>query len=277
VRLRVSEREDPALHRERIAQAQRLILDGDVYLVNLARRFAFEISGSAIDLLQQLGQVTVPPFGAYLQLDDTAVVSTSPELFLRLTPDRRVLTAPIKGTRPRAPESARDAEFAAQLGADPKEQSELAMVVDVERNDLGRVAEIGSVQVVSPGSVVSCGTVWHRVAEVRARLALPHGREALLRATAPSGSVTGAPKVRAMEVIAELEAHRRGLYTGALGCVSHQGGLTLAMAIRTLTLREGVAHYHAGGGIVLESDPAFELQETEWKAAQLLRLCAGSD
>jgi anthranilate/para-aminobenzoate synthase component I len=190
-----------------------------------------------------------------------------------------VLTSPIKGTRPRDPDRTRDQATARELASDPKERAELAMVIDVERNDLGSVAQTGSVRVVGEPRVVPCGGVWHRMADVTAQLDIKHDRAALLRAMTPSGSVTGAPKVRAMEVIAELEADRRGLYTGALGYVAHDGSMTLSMAIRTLVLGRGSrnlereASYFAGGGIVVDADPRQELQETEWKAQQLLALC----
>jgi anthranilate/para-aminobenzoate synthase component I len=189
------------------------------------------------------------------------------------------LTSPIKGTRPRDHDAAKDQALAQQLASDAKERAELAMVIDVERNDLGRVAEVGSVKLSGSPRVVPCGGVWHRMADVTARLDARRDRHALLKAMAPSGSVTGAPKLRAMEVIAELEAARRGLYTGALGYLAHDGGLTLSMAIRTLVLQGGTdggvaeASYSSGGGIVLDSDPQLELEETEWKARQLLALC----
>ena len=143
------------------------------------------------------------------------------------------------------------------------------MVVDVERNDLGRIAETGSVKVIDSPRVVTHETVHHRVATVEASL-LPHvGRQELLRAMLPSGSITGAPKIRAMEVIGQLEVHRRGLYTGAIGSLAQDGTLTLSMAIRCLSIREGEGHYFAGGGIVSDSSPEREVEETRWKALQL--------
>ena len=146
------------------------------------------------------------------------------------------------------------------------------MVIDVERNDLGRIARTGSVRVVGVPRIETFGTVHHRVATVVAELADGIDRTTVLRAMLPSGSVTGAPKIRAMEIIADLESERRGLYTGALGALGHDGSLRLSMAIRTLTRRKGVAHYFAGGGIVAASDPEREVLETRWKAAQLERL-----
>jgi anthranilate/para-aminobenzoate synthase component I len=260
-------------HLRRVARARELILDGDLYLVNLARRFSFSVQGDDLDLFQRMAEHSRPAFGAYMNLGDTRVCGTSPELFLRLGSDRSLLTSPIKGTRPRSQQAQLDRLAAEQLSTDPKERAELAMVIDVERNDLGRVAQVGSVRVSAEPRVVPCGAVWHRIADVTAQLDARCERTALLRAMTPSGSVTGAPKIRAMEVIAELEAARRGLYTGALGYVAHDGGMTLSMSIRTLLLSPHEASYFAGGGIVVDSDARRELEETEWKAQQLLALC----
>jgi anthranilate/para-aminobenzoate synthase component I len=256
-------------HAERIRRVLELIARGDLYQVNIARRFRFEVRGDRIALLARLGARTRPPYGAALALGDVDVVSTSPELFLALEPDGRVVTSPIKGTRPRGADATADAALARELDADPKERAELAMILDVERNDLGRIARTGSVRLLAPPRVVTHPTIHHRVATVGARLAPGTDRRALLAAMLPSGSVTGAPKIRAMEVIAELEPVRRGLYTGAFGALRHDGGLSLAMAIRTLTIQAGEGHYHAGGGIVADSDPGREVEETNWKAVQL--------
>jgi anthranilate/para-aminobenzoate synthase component I len=180
-----------------------------------------------------------------------------------------VFTSPIKGTRPRGANATEDARLVAELEASPKERAELTMVIDVERNDLGRVSEPGSVRLVSGPSVRALPTVHHREATLGARLKRGISRRDVLLAMLPSGSVTGAPKARAMEMIAELEPHRRGLYTGAYGSIDHQGSVELAMAIRVLVMRRGVGHYFSGGGIVAESDPAAEVEETTWKAAAL--------
>jgi anthranilate/para-aminobenzoate synthase component I len=261
--------EDPEAHLRRIQRALVLIEKGELYQVNLARKLIFNVSGSALALLGLLGRRARPPHGAAITADGLDIACTSPELFLALDPDRRVWTTPIKGTRPRGSDARDDAERIRALDADPKERAELAMVLDVERNDLGRVAETGSIRLSAPPRVSTHPTIHHRAATLSARLRPEVTRGALLEATLPSGSVTGAPKIRAMEVIAELEAARRGLYTGALGFVSHDGGLRLAMAIRTLTVRDGEGHYFVGGGIVADSDPARELEETRWKALQL--------
>lgn len=243
--------------------------------------------------------------------DDRHVVSTSPELLLHAEPARRpenrsavigsgasfmsfreegargevqredsrsisrafarLFTCPIKGTRPRGRDAAEDAALVRELDQDPKEIAELTMIIDVERHDLGRVAETGSVRILRGPEVVTHRTVHHREALLVARARPGVSRNEVLASMLPSGSVTGAPKVRAMEVIARLEAHRRGLYTGGFGHVAHDGTVTLAMAIRTVVLRGDEGEYFTGGGIVADSDPARELEETRWKAVQLER------
>jgi anthranilate/para-aminobenzoate synthase component I len=262
-------------HTERIAAALELIAAGELYQVNLARRFELAVSGPAIELFSALHRAAPAPYAAYLDLGDVVVASSSPERFLALRPNGQIITSPIKGTRPRGVDAFGDAALAAALDADPKERAELAMVLDVERNDLGRVAATGSIRLIEPPHVRTLRTVHHRFATVGGRLRNGVTRGELLGAMLPSGSVTGAPKVRAMEVIARLEAHRRGLYTGAFGALFRNGALELAMAIRTLEQRGAVARYFAGGGIVADSDPAREVEETYWKAHQLAALLGG--
>lgn len=283
LRIEIADDEPPSLHAERILAAKRLILAGDLYQVNLARRLLIRVlRGDALALYESLVRRAPTPLGAFVDLGEgLRVVSTSPELFLRATPDpdcrdesRRwgaLLTAPIKGTRPRGKDAIEDRELALSLDHDPKERAELTMIVDVERNDLGRVAVPGSVRVTTLPHVVTHRTVHHRVACVAARARPDCSRDDVLRALLPSGSVTGAPKVRAMEVIAALEPRRRGLYTGAIGFVAHDGGLTMSMAIRTAVLRGDEGEHWTGGGIVADSDPAREVEETRWKAVQLQR------
>lgn len=268
VRVRPLPGEPPARHAERVARALELIRQGEIYQVNLARRLELEVHGGAVDLLGSLCRQTRPPYAAAFRVGDTSVVSTSPELLLDQRADRHISTRPIKGTRPRGRDAASDQRSREELASDPKERAELSMIIDVERNDIGRVSTIGSVRV-EPPRLTTHGLVWHRHATVSGTLAPRLTRHDLLRALLPSGSVTGAPKVRAMEIIASLEAERRGLYTGALGFITHAGEMTLAMAIRTLTTRGSQGHYFTGGGIVADSDPAREVEETVWKARQL--------
>ena len=271
---RLGEFEAPELHRARIRRALEHIRAGDLYQVNLARRFEFLVQGGAIEVLSRLLERGRPPHAAAFAWGDLAVASVSPELFLNVDTSRTILTSPIKGTRPRGESAERNAELAQELDRDPKERAELTMVLDVERNDLARLARTGSVRLAVPPHVEAHGTVLHRVATLRAELRDGLTRTEILELMLPSGSVTGAPKVRAMDLIAELEAERRGLYTGAFGYLAHDGSLELGMAIRTLTVRAGQGHYFAGGGIVADSDPEREVQETLWKAEALLGLLA---
>jgi anthranilate/para-aminobenzoate synthase component I len=286
LRVETADGEPLGLHIERIRAAKELIARGDLYQVNLARRIRVAIrEGSALSLYERLARAAPSPFGAYLRLaDGVTVLSTSPELFLcayaapaagsRLR-FGSLLTVPIKGTRPRGADAAADEALVRELDADPKERAELTMIIDVERNDLGRVAEVGSVRMTEGPRVVTHRTVHHRQAAITARARADASREDVLLAMLPSGSVTGAPKVRAMEVIARLEPSRRGLYTGAFGFVAHDGGVTLAMGIRTVVLAGREGEYLTGGGIVADSDPERELEETRWKALQLERAATG--
>ncbi|HEY6728724.1 MAG TPA: anthranilate synthase component I family protein, partial [Polyangiaceae bacterium] len=267
--------EAPELHRARIAAALELIRAGDIYQVNLARRFMLSVSGHPFAILASLGVRGRFPYCAAFRLGGLDIASSSPELFLK-TDGRRLYTAPIKGTRPRGRHAEQDRALLQELAESEKEAAELTMILDVERNDLGRVAKTGTVRLLQRPSVTTYPTLHHRAALLGAILKDDVDFEALLQAMLPSGSVTGAPKHRAMQVIAELEAHRRGLYTGAFGTLSHGRELTLAMAIRTLTVREGEGHYFSGGGIVADSQPGREIEETAWKALQLLPLQARS-
>ena len=266
--------EPPALHEARIRRALEHIRAGDLYQVNLARRFEFRVHGLPWDVLARLSERGRPPFAAAFAWGELQVVSLSPELFLSIDVYGSALTSPIKGTRPRGVTPEQDLELARELDFDPKERAELTMILDVERNDLARVARPGSVELTVPPHVETHGTVHHRVATLRAALGASVTRREVLSRMLPSGSVTGAPKVRAMDLIAQLEAERRGLYTGAFGYLAHDGSLELGMAIRTLSVKAGVGHYWAGGGIVADSDPAREVEETLWKAEALLGLAS---
>jgi anthranilate/para-aminobenzoate synthase component I len=262
-------------HVRRIERALELIGRGEVYEVNLARRFELGVEGALWDVFEALTPDGRPPYSAVFAWPELGVVAASPELCLALEPDGTARTSPIKGTRPRHPDAARDRALAAELDADPKERAELAMVIDVERSDLGRVALPGSVRLAKGPLVESHPGVHHRVATVEARLRADVTRTEVLEAMLPSGSVTGAPKIRAMEVIAELEPVRRGLYTGAFGVLRHDASLELGMAIRVLTVRGEKGSYFSGGGIVADSDPGREVEETLWKASALVRTAGG--
>jgi anthranilate/para-aminobenzoate synthase component I len=280
----VDDDDAPARHAERIAAARALIDRGDLYQVNLARRLRVAVrQGDALALYRALVRRAPTPFGACLHLDGgLSVASTSPELLLRAAARAdgsfgELYTLPIKGTRPRGIDAPADAALARELDEDPKERAELTMILDVERHDLGRVAETGSVRVLWGPEVVTHRTIHHRAALLTARARAGVSREEVLASMVPSGSVTGAPKRRAMEVIASLEPARRGLYTGGIGFVAHDGSVTLSMAIRTAVLSGREGEYWTGGGIVADSDPAREVEETRWKARQLLEVALTSD
>ncbi len=262
-------------HAARVEAALRFIRLGEVYQVNVARKIAFRLRGDPLELFLRLFSRAPAPYGFFLRDHGLAICGSSPELALEVRGDR-LRTLPIKGTRPRGADAPKDRELARELDADPKERAELTMAVDLHRNDLGRVARPGTVRVQGAPRVVSGRTVHSRVAGVFARRREDASLADVVRAVIPCGSVTGAPKIRAMEIISELETRRRGLYTGAMGYVGRDGSLVLAMAIRTAVVTAaGVGEYFAGGGIVAGSDPRRETEETRWKAAQLLELGRG--
>jgi anthranilate/para-aminobenzoate synthase component I len=267
--------DDDDAHRARVERALAYVARGDLYVVNVARAFEGTTGARPTALLASMLRRTSAPYAAAIDFGDHAIASTSPELFLDVAPAhggaRRVRTSPIKGTRPRGRDADADAALARELRLDPKERAELVMVVDLERNDLGRVARVGSVRAADAPRLVSTRTVHHLVRDVDAIVDEAVGLGAIVEATLPSGSVTGAPKVRAMEIIGELENARRGIYCGAIVRLDASGRLVASMAIRTLVVdcRDGAARYFAGGGIVADSDPAREVEETHWKARQV--------
>ncbi|MBI3829547.1 MAG: aminodeoxychorismate synthase component I [Planctomycetes bacterium] len=259
-----------------VRRALDYIAAGDIYQVNLSQRFEAPWAASAGELYLRLRQASPARYGAFANLGEgRAVSSISPELFLSMR-SREVLTRPIKGTRRRGASPEEDARLAAELEASAKERAELTMIVDLERNDLGRVCDYGSVRVVATGELEKHPTVFHRVAAVAGRLHHRRGVRELLRATFPGGSVTGAPKIRAMQIIEELEPSRRGPYCGAIGWLGADGDLELNLSIRTALIDERAqrAWYQAGGGIVADSDPEKEYEETLAKAAAFFKAVA---
>ncbi|MCS6243699.1 MAG: aminodeoxychorismate synthase component I [Opitutus sp.] len=244
-----------------IGRIKAYIASGDVYQVNLTQRFATPLPCPPYALYQRLRERSPAPFAAYLSFGPVQVVSSSPERFLTVR-GRHVETRPIKGTRPRSANPVEDARLAAELLASEKDRAELLMIVDLERNDLGRVCAYGSVQVEKLWQLESHPTVHHLVATVSGTLRPEIDVIDCVAACFPGGSITGAPKIRAMEIIDELEPHRRHLYTGAIGYLGFDGNADLNIAIRTLTCVGGQAYYHVGGGIVWDSNPSAEYQET---------------
>jgi para-aminobenzoate synthetase component 1 len=240
---------------------------GDVYQVNLSRRLSFPgiEPHQARALYARLSGSGEAPFAAYLESPRRTVLSNSPERFLRVI-GREVETCPIKGTRPRGSTPEDDLALARALSGSEKDAAEHLMIVDLERNDLGRVCEIGSVRVERLAELRSFASVHHLVSSVQGRLRAGVGVVDLLGATFPGGSITGAPKLRAMQIIAELEPVARDVYTGAIGYLDAAGGVDLSVAIRTAVLRDGALHVHVGGGIVADSDAREEWLETEVKS-----------
>jgi len=255
-------------HREAIEQALDYIGMGEVYEVNVARRWSASFEGDALALWQAMRGASRVPLGMFLDGGDHAVLACTMERFIHWDAKSKTLvTRPIKGTIRR---EATDDGASQRLRADPKEQAEHSMIVDLMRNDLGRVAEIGTVKVEAPLIVEPFTGLYHLVSTVSCITRPDVSLEGILEATFPPGSVTGAPKVRALEIIEELEQHPRGVYCGALGFIDHDGGLSLAVAIRTATVAAGRVCYWAGGGIVEASDPDREVAETELKAKVFL-------
>jgi para-aminobenzoate synthetase component 1 len=260
--------DDADEHRRAILQALELIAQGQIYEVNLARRWSASFEGDALALWQAMRVASRVPLGMFLDGGDHSVLACTMERFIHWDAgSRRLVTRPIKGTIRREP---LDDGASARLRADPKEQAEHSMIVDLMRNDIGRVAEVGSVRVDAPLVVEPFTGLYHLVSTVSCSTRSGVGLREVLEATFPPGSVTGAPKIRALEIIESLEQHPREVYCGALGFIDHEGGLSLAVAIRTALVRDGAVHYWAGGGIVEASDPHREVAETELKARVFL-------
>ncbi len=249
----------------RVARAQDYIHSGDIYQVNLSQRLSAPFPGSGWRLFQALSDVSPAPFSAYLDAGEFQLASSSPELFLRLS-GSQIQTRPIKGTRPRSADPTRDAQLSYQLQTSEKEMAELVMITDLLRNDLGRVCEFGSIHVPELARLERYPQVQHLVSTVEG--SLRHGVTHLsaLAACFPGGSITGAPKIRAMQIIDELEPVCRGPYTGALGYLGFNRESQLSMIIRTALLKDGVAHFQVGAGIVADSIPDAEYLETIAKA-----------
>jgi len=251
-----------------VRRAQEYIAAGDIYQVNLAFRQELPAPRDSLRAYQRLRAVSPGSYAAYLDIGEAQILSSSPECFIQLR-GNQVETRPIKGTRPRGATPTEDARLAAELAASPKDRAENVMIVDLERNDLGRVCSYGTVRVAELWSVETYATLHHLTSAVTGELYPGGGRTDLLKATFPGGSITGAPKVRAMHIIEELEPVRRGVYTGAIGCFSATGDADLNIAIRTATVTGGRAYFHVGCGIVADSDPDAEFEEAVVKAQGL--------
>jgi para-aminobenzoate synthetase component I len=264
--------------RESYAAAFRRVQDhirrGDCYQVNLTQRFRARAEGDAWHAYLKLREINPAPFAAFLDFPDGRILSSSPELFLGVSGDR-VETKPIKGTRPRATDRVRDRALADELRASVKDRAENVMIVDLLRNDLGKACVPGSVRVAKLFDVESFASVHHLVSTVEGRLAAGMHPLDLLAGAFPGGSITGAPKVRAMQIIEDLEPQRRGVYCGCIGYVGFDRGMQLNIAIRTLVQHGDYVYAWAGGGVVADSEVEAEYQETFDKAAALLAVLEG--
>ncbi len=261
---------DRASYGAAVEKARDHIFSGDVFEVCLTHRFDVPLSGRPWDLYRQLRAINPAPFAAYLGFPDFQVVSASPERFLRLGRDRIVESRPIKGTRPRGTTATADARLRRELAESAKDRAENVMIVDLVRNDLGRVAKIGSVQVPELLTVESYATVFQLVSTIRAELADQFDALDLVQASFPGGSMTGAPKIAAMQIIDSIEPIKRGIYAGAIGYLDQAGAMDLNIVIRTIICCRQRAYLGIGGAIVADSEPDQEYEETLDKARALL-------
>jgi para-aminobenzoate synthetase component I len=248
-----------------VARAQDYIRAGHIYQVNLSQRLTTDCEISGWELFQRLGAVSPAPYSAYLDLGGYQVVSTSPEQFLRMS-GSQIITRPIKGTRPRDADETRDAQLAYELQTSPKELAELVMITDLLRNDLGKVCEFGSVRVPDLAKLERFAQVQHLVSTVEGRLRAGVTHFAAFASCFPGGSITGAPKFRALEIIDELEPVSRGPYCGCHGYLGFNRESQLSITIRTAICADGKIHFNVGAGIVADSNPEAEYEETLAKA-----------
>ncbi len=258
-----------------VKTAKEYIAAGDIFQVNLSQRFKTRLYLDPFDLFLMLQRINPAPYSAFLRVGDTAIVSSSPEMFLKKR-GNRVTTRPIKGTRRRGKTADRDRALAEELLTSSKDGAELAMIVDLERNDLGKVCRYGTVKVIQPKVLESYASVHHLVATIEGELRDDCDVTDLLLATFPGGSITGAPKIRSMEIIAELEPTTRSAYTGCIGLIGANGNnIDLNIAIRTIIARGDYASFNVGGGIVADSDPENEFEETLYKGEKLAEVLRG--
>jgi len=257
-----------------VERAREYIRNGDIFQVNLSQRFEVEIHNEPYKLYFELRRKSPAPFSAFLNFEDIQIISTSPERFIKLEGDR-VETRPIKGTRPRGKNKEEDNYFKKKLMESAKDKAELTMIVDLERNDLGRVCKIGSVNVERDREIEEYANVFHTVSTVTGEL--KDGKDIIdcIYAAFPGGSITGAPKIRAMEIIEELEPYKRNVYTGAIGYIGFNGTSDLNIAIRTVLIKNKKAYFSVGGGIVWDSDPLKEYEETLHKGQKMLEVLGG--
>ncbi len=259
-----------------VEDSKEFIRAGDIFQIVLSQRFSREFTRSPLDLYRALRTVNPSPYMFLLEAGDFSLVGASPEVHVRLT-GRKVEIRPIAGTRPRGQTAAEDATLERELLADMKERAEHLMLVDLARNDIGRVCDYGSVKVPDFMIIERYSHVMHIVSQVEGQLAPKRSAFDLMRATFPAGTVSGAPKIRAMQLIAEKEGTQRGSYAGALGYFSYNGNLDSCITLRTALIKDGKVHIQAGAGVVADSVPAAEYQETISKASALFKAITLAD
>ena len=246
------------------------IKEGHIYIMNLTQRFTCECSRDPYEVYRDLRHINPAPFAAYMNLEGFSILSSSPERFLRKK-NQKLETRPIKGTRPRGKTKEEDKANIEELMNSEKDKSELLMIVDLERNDLSRVCKPFTVKVPELFALESYATVHHLVSTVEGEVKEENDTVDLIEACFPGGSITGAPKIRSMEIIEELERTRRNIYTGSIGYIGFDGEMDLNIVIRTIHMEKGKAYFGVGGGITWESECNFEYEETLHKAAALMR------
>ncbi len=251
-----------------VEQIKSHIALGDVYQVNLSRRRDVLFDGALVDLYQALRKGNPAPYSGFFNADGVQLISTSPEQFLKKSKDNLV-TRPIKGTRPRGKTEAEDRLLAKDLELSEKDRAELLMIIDLERNDLGRIAEFGSVSANTDYNIEYYKSVMHATAEVKAKLSSEYDVFDAIHSMFPGGSITGAPKIKAMEIIDQLERHRRGLYCGSFGYIGFNQDAEFNISIRTLQYVKDRLYYNVGSGIVWDSDPKAEYMETAAKGSAI--------
>lgn len=276
VRIAELQEDDPGVYLQQVQKLKQYIVDGDVFQVNLSRGWRTELQQPVnhASLFWQLAQHNPGPFNALVTLDNAAVISSSPERLIEVR-QGRVQTRPIAGTRPRAENPSGDQALSSELMQHPKERAEHIMLIDLERNDLGRICRPGSVQVNELMALESYQHVHHIVSNVRGELKSEVSPGDIIRAVFPGGTITGCPKVRCMEILAELEQTGRGAYTGSLGYLNRDGSMDLNILIRTMVRHDRQLRFRAGGGIVADSDAQHELAETRAKAKGMIMALTG--
>jgi aminodeoxychorismate synthase component I len=260
-----------------IETAQEHISVGDVYQVCLTNEITVDTNEDPLAVFLRLRSSNPAPYSAFLKLGDLSLASSSPEQFLKVRPSGEVSTKPIKGTRPRGTTPALDAAIAAELQSDAKERAENLMIVDLMRNDIGKVSRVGTVAVPKLFEIETYATVHQLVSTVTGQLEDSETAWSAVLAAFPGGSMTGAPKIRAMEIIGDLEKGPRGVYSGCIGYMAADGSADFAMTIRSIVFSDGVATIGVGGGITIDSDPKAELEETKLKAKALLAALNAAD